>query len=100
MQSVGAHSTVCATLTSPNPFTALTTPQHLGRLRTHLLGHCCKTSGLSSPCFEGTNQARRQSLTSQLLSGALELGERHCILMALGWTEIRILVAEALPALL
>lgn len=49
---------------------------------------------------EQTKLERGAWQASCFLSGTLELGERRCILMALGWTEIRILVAEAAPALL
>lgn len=48
---------------------------------------------------EKTKLEGRAWQASCFLSGALELGERRCILMASGWTEIRILVAEAIPAL-
>lgn len=49
---------------------------------------------------EQTKLERGAWQASCFLSGTLELGERRCILMAPGWTEIRILVAEAAPALL
>lgn len=49
---------------------------------------------------EQTKLEGRAWQASCFLSGALELGERRCILMASGWTEIRILVAEAILALL
>lgn len=63
--------------------------------------HFCKKNKLSSPFLrKQTKLEDRACQASCFLSGVLELGECHCILMASGWTEIRILVAEAVLALL
>lgn len=76
-------------------------PQHLWRVRTNPPGAFLQKNELSSPFLkEQTKLEGKAWQASCFHSGVLELGEHHCILMASGWTEIRILVAEAVLALL
>ena len=64
---------------------------------------CISAKQMGSPRHflkEQTKLEGRAWQASCFLSGVLELGERRCILMALGWMEIWILMAEAILALL